>query len=156
MHCIFFISICTYPYNSSGYHVDTYYHYQLHISNVIMQIVILQNLNVRCTIWFIYVSSSHHPKYFLKKSPALDSCFYLFFIYFLFIFYLFFIYFLIFSIVQSTVSDLLKDSNPLGLEWKSPGSSSSLKYCRCRGWNCCPLAWELGKLPLDQLVNEIW
>ena len=49
---------------------------------------------------------------------------------FLFIFYLFFIYFLIFSIVQSTVSDLLKDSNPLGLEWKSPGSSSSLKYCR--------------------------
>ena len=75
---------------------------------------------------------------------------------FLFIFYLFFIYFLIFSIVQSTVSDLLKDSNPLGLEWKSPGSSCSLKYCRCRGWNRCPLAWELGKLPLDQLVNEIW
>ena len=50
LNCIFFISICTYPYNSSGYHVDTYYHYQLHISNVIMQIVILQNLNVRCTI----------------------------------------------------------------------------------------------------------
>ena len=24
----------------------------------------------------------------------------------------------IFAIVQSTVSDLLKDSNPLGLEWK--------------------------------------
>ena len=67
LNCIFFISICTYPYNSSGYHVDTYYHYQLHISNVIMQIVILQNLNVRCTIWFIYVSSSHHSKSFLKK-----------------------------------------------------------------------------------------
>ena len=74
MYCIFFISICTYPYNSSGYHVDTYYHYQLHsISNVIMQIVILQNLNVRCTIWFIYVSSSHHSKSFLKKSPAVGS-----------------------------------------------------------------------------------
>ena len=57
----------------------------------------------------------------------------------------------IFAIVQSTVSDLLKDSNPLELEWKSPGSSSSLKYCRRRGWNCCPLAWELGTLPLDQL-----
>ena len=44
----------------------------------------------------------------------------------------------IFAIVQSTVSDLLKDSNPLGLEWKSPGSSSSLKYCRRRGLNAVP------------------
>ena len=33
----------------------------------------------------------------------------------------------IFAIVQRTVSDLSKDSNPLGLESKSPGSSSSLK-----------------------------
>ena len=32
----------------------------------------------------------------------------------------------IFAIVQITVSDLLKDSNRLGLECKSPGSSSSL------------------------------
>ena len=61
----------------------------------------------------------------------------------------------IFAIVQSTVSDLLKDSNPLGLEWKSPGSSSSLKYCRRRGSNRCPLAWELGTLPLDQL-DLLW
>ena len=37
-------------------------------------------------------------------------------------------YYNIFAIVQSTVSDLLKDSNPLGLELKSPGSSSTLKY----------------------------
>ena len=60
---------------------------------------------------------------------------------------------------------LLKDSNPLGLEWKSPGSSSSLKYCRRLGSNCCPLAWQLGTLPLDQQilyilnfqhVNKVW
>ena len=25
------------------------------------------------------------------------------------------------------------------------------KYCRLRGLNCCPLAWELGTLPLDHL-----
>ena len=56
-----------------------------------------------------------------------------------------------FAVVQSTVSYLLKDSNPLELEWKSPGSSSSLKYCWRRGSNCCPQAWELGTLPLDQL-----
>jgi hypothetical protein len=36
----------------------------------------------------------------------------------------------IFSIVQSTVSDLLKDSNLLGLEWKSPGPSSSYFFCQ--------------------------
>ena len=60
-------------------------------------------------------------------------------------------YMYIFTIVQSTVSDSLKDSNPLGLDWKSTGSSSSLKYCWCRGSNCCPMAWELGTLPLDQL-----
>ena len=60
----------------------------------------------------------------------------------------------IFAIVQSTVSDLLKESNPLGLEWKSPGSSSKLKYSRCRGSNRCPLAWELGTLPLDQLKEK--
>ena len=35
-----------------------------------------------------------------------------------------------------------------GWSEKSPGSSSSLKYCWRRG---CPLAWELGTLPLDQL-----
>ena len=63
--------------------------------------------------------------------------------------YIFLIFF--FAIVQSTVSDLLKDSNPLGLEWKSPGSSSSLKYCPRRGSKRCPLAWEHGMLPLDQL-----
>ena len=37
-----------------------------------------------------------------------------------------------------------------GWSEKSPGSSSSLKYCRRRGSNHCPLAWELGTLPLDQ------
>ena len=57
----------------------------------------------------------------------------------------------IFAIVQRTVSDLSKDSNPLRLEWKSSGSSSSLKYWQCQGSNHCPLAWELGMLPLDQL-----
>ena len=56
-----------------------------------------------------------------------------------------------FAIVQCTVSDLLTDSNLLGLEWKSPGSSSSLKYCQRRGLNRCPLAWELGTLPLADL-----
>ena len=40
-----------------------------------------------------------------------------------------------FAIVQSTVSDLFKDSNPLELEGKSPGSSSSLKYCWGGGWH---------------------
>ena len=29
------------------------------------------------------------------------------------------------------------------------GQAVVLKYCRCRGLNCCPLAWELGTLPLE-------
>ena len=28
-----------------------------------------------------------------------------------------------------------------------------MKYCQRRGSNHCPLAWDLGTLPLDQLVN---
>ena len=31
------------------------------------------------------------------------------------------------------------------------GVKISLKYCQCWGSNRCPLAWELGTLPLDQL-----
>ena len=59
-----------------------------------------------------------------------------------------------FAIVQRTVSDLLKDSNPLGLEWKSPGSRSSLKNCRRWGSNRCPLAWELGTSYRNFHINE--
>ena len=62
----------------------------------------------------------------------------------------------IFAIDLTSVSDLLKDSNLLGLEWKSPGSSSSLKYCRRRGSNHCLLARKLGTLPLDQLVCSLF
>ena len=42
-----------------------------------------------------------------------------------------------------------KDSAGVGVT-NLPGQSS-LKYCRRRGLNRCPLAWELGTLPLDQL-----
>ena len=30
------------------------------------------------------------------------------------------------------------------------------KYCRLRGLNRCPLAWELGTIPLDHLGIDIW
>ena len=42
-----------------------------------------------------------------------------------------------------------KDSAGVGV--KNLLGQSSLKYCRRRGLNRCPLAWELGTLPLDQL-----
>ena len=42
-----------------------------------------------------------------------------------------------------------KDSTGVGV--KNLLGQSSLKYCRRRGLNRCPLAWELGTLPLDQL-----
>ena len=42
-----------------------------------------------------------------------------------------------------------KDSAGVGV--KNILGQSSLKYCRRRGLNRCPLAWELGTLPLDQL-----
>ena len=38
----------------------------------------------------------------------------------------------------------------------SAWSSSSLKYCRHWGSNHCPLAWELGTLPLDQLDIDVF
>ena len=46
-------------------------------------------------------------------------------------------------------SRLGKDSAGVGV--KNLLGQSSLKYCRRRGLNRCPLAWELGTLPLDQL-----
>ena len=42
-----------------------------------------------------------------------------------------------------------KDSAGVGV--KNLLGQSSLKYCRRQGLNRCPLAWELGTLPLDQL-----
>ena len=47
-----------------------------------------------------------------------------------------------------------KDSAGVGV--KNLLGQSSLKYCRRRGLNRCPLAWELGTLPLDQLDLIEW
>ena len=47
-----------------------------------------------------------------------------------------------------------KDSAGVGV--KNLLGQSSLKYCRRRGLNRCPLAWELGTLPLDQLDLSVY
>jgi hypothetical protein len=52
--------------------------------------------------------------------------------------------------------DSLSRKAGLRLDKDSAGSSSSLKYCRRRGSNHCPLAWKLGTLPLDQLDLFNW
>ena len=70
-----------------------------------------------------------------------------------------------FAIVQSTVSDLLKDSNLPWLEWKSPGSSSSFEILPVSGleplslgmgtWNAASRpAWPILQYTFSKLIGS--